>query len=310
MEATVIIDLPDTSTRGIAKKLVQIREEAGLSTIGRVLTLIVITDHVRGSESAIEAANEASREHPCRVIVVIRGPRADADRLDGQIRVGGDAGAAEVVVLRTSGAMASQSASLVTPLLLPDTPLAVWWPRHSPTLLSEDKVGRLAKRRIVDSDAEGHPTDALAKRAAGYSPGDTDLAWARITHWRSLLAATLDRPPFERITGATVCGPERAASVDLAGGWLASRLGIDVLRAVGPRMVVLERASGSIVLEQISATSAELRITGQAPTRVALVGRSVADCLSEELRRMDTDGVYADALANHDRVIYTSASVR
>jgi len=177
-------------------------------------------------------------------------------------------------------------------------------------LLSEDRVGRLAKRRIVDSDAEGHPTDALAKRAAGYSPGDTDLAWARITHWRSLLAATLDRPPFERITGATVCGPERAASVDLAGGWLASRLGIDVLRAVGPRMVVLERASGSIVLEQISATSAELRITGQAPTRVALVGRSVADCLSEELRRMDTDGVYADALANHDRVIYTSASVR
>lgn len=98
--------------------------------------------------------------------------------------------------------------------------------------------------------------------------------------------------------------------MDLAGGWLASRLGIDVLRAVGPRMVVLERASGSIVIEQMSATSAELRITGQAPTRVALVGRGVADCLAEELRRMDTDGVYADALANHDRVIYTSASIR
>ena len=75
-------------------------------------------------------------------------------------------------------------------------------------------------------------------------------------------------------------------------------------------MVVLERASGSIVLKQLSSTSAELRITGQATTRVALVGRSVADCLAEELRRMDTDGVYADALANFDRVIYTSASVR
>ena len=306
----MIIDLPDTSTRAIAKKLVQIREDAGLSTIGRVLTLLVITDHVRGSESAIEAANEASREHPCRVIVVIRGDRAGADRLDGQIRVGGDAGAAEVVVLRTSGALVSQSASLVTPLLLPDTPLAVWWPRHSPTNLAQDRVGRLARRRIVDSDAEGHPTDALAKRAAGYSPGDTDLAWARITHWRSLLAATLDRPPYEPITGATVCGPERAASVDLAGGWLASRLGIDVHRAVGPPMVVLERASGSIVLRQVSETSAELEITGQAPTRVALVARSVADCLAEELRRMDADGVYADALASHDRVIYTSASIR
>lgn len=306
----MIIELPDTSTRDISKRLVQIREEAGLSTIGRVLTLIVVTDHVRGSESAIDAANEASREHPCRVIVVIRGDRALSNRLDGQIRVGGDAGAAEVVVLRTSGAMTSQSASLVTPLLLPDTPVAVWWPRHSPTKLSSDKVGRLSRRRIVDSDAEGHPTDALAKRAAGYAPGDTDLAWARITHWRSLLAATLDRPPYEPITGATVCGPERAASVDLAGGWLASRLAIDVHRAVGPRMVVLERKSGSIVLEQLGATSAELRITGQQTTRVALVGRSVADCLAEELRRMDADRVYADALANYDRVIYTSASVR
>src|SRR5690606_7507090 len=163
---------PDTSTREISKRLVQIREEAGLSTIGRVLTLIVVTDHVSGSEAAIDAANEASREHPCRVLVVIKGRRADADRLDGQIRVGGDAGAAEVVVLRTSGAMSSQSASIVTPLLLPDTPLAVWWPRHSPTHLAEDRVGRLARRRIVDSDAVGHPTDALAKRAAGYSPGD------------------------------------------------------------------------------------------------------------------------------------------
>ena len=163
----MIIDLPDTSTRDISKRLVQIREEAGLSTIGRVLTLIVVTDHVRGSEAAIQAANDASREHPCRVIVVIRGPRAHADRLDGQIRVGGDAGAAEVVVLRASGAMASQTASLVTPLLLPDTPVAVWWPRHSPTHLAEDRVGRLARRRIVDSDSEGHPTDAGANRAGG-----------------------------------------------------------------------------------------------------------------------------------------------
>ena len=75
-------------------------------------------------------------------------------------------------------------------------------------------------------------------------------------------------------------------------------------------MVVLERASGSIVLEQLSPTAAELRITGQSPTRVALVGRSVADCLAEELRRMDSDGVYADALSSIDRVIYTSASIR
>src|SRR5699024_12877802 len=75
-------------------------------------------------------------------------------------------------------------------------------------------------------------------------------------------------------------------------------------------MVVLERASGTIVVRQTSATSAELTITGLEPTRGSLVARSVADCLAEELRRMDADGVYADAPADHDRVIYPAASVR
>ena len=52
-------------------------------------------------EDSIEAANFASREHPCRVIVVVPGDRKAAEpRLDAQIRVGGDAGAGEVVVLR------------------------------------------------------------------------------------------------------------------------------------------------------------------------------------------------------------------
>ena len=55
-------------------------------------------------EEAIEAANDASREHPMRVIVLSRGTdRDEKARLDGQIRVGGDAGASEVVVLRAYG---------------------------------------------------------------------------------------------------------------------------------------------------------------------------------------------------------------
>ncbi len=81
-------------------------------------------------ENAIDAANEASREHPCRVIVLARGAKRAAARLDAQIRVGGDAGASEVIVLRGYGALAGDepSAGMVVPLLLPDTPVVVWWP--------------------------------------------------------------------------------------------------------------------------------------------------------------------------------------
>lgn len=306
----MIYDMPDTSTRAISRKLVELREKDGSGAAGRVLTLIVNAEEVTGSEGAIQAANDAAREHPSRVIVLIRGNRAAANRLDAQIRLGGDAGAAEVIVLRTRGGMTTQSAALVTPLLLPDTPVAAWWPRNSPTHLHDDRVGQLAHRRITDSDAEGHPTDALAKRALGYAPGDTDLAWARLTQWRALLTAMLDEPPYEEITAATVCGPETAASVDLAGAWLASRLKIDVNRAVGTSMVALERPSGSIVIRSVHRDTVEVQITGRATTCAPVPERTVADCLAEDLRRMDADEVYAEALQCLDRVIYTSTSVR
>ena len=44
------------------------------------------------------------------------------NRLDAQIRIGGDAGASEVVVLRAFGEVADDPESLVTGLLLPDAP--------------------------------------------------------------------------------------------------------------------------------------------------------------------------------------------
>lgn len=307
----MIIDLPDTTTEMISRRLVGIREDGGAVMIGRVLTLVVVTDEVTGSEESILAANDASREHPCRVIAVIRGDRAMPGRLDAQIRVGGDAGASEVIVLRLQGDLAEHGASVITPLLLPDTPVVAWWPRHSPTFPSRDRIGRLAVRRLADADADGHPSDALAKRRRGYEPGDTDLAWSRLSHWRSILTSMLDQPPYGPIIDATVAGPESMASVDLAGGWLASRLGIDVHRSVSRHpLVVLERPDERIVIRQIDRKTALVSRTGHPDARVVLSRRRVADCLAEELRMLHPDPVYAEALDGLSRVIHTAASTR
>src|SRR5690606_21322460 len=94
----------NTTTSGISKALVKIREEGGAVALGRVLTLVIATRH-GAEEEAIEAANDASREHPMRVIVLSTSPddSPSESRLDAQIRVGGDAGASEVVVLRAYG---------------------------------------------------------------------------------------------------------------------------------------------------------------------------------------------------------------
>src|SRR5699024_10916479 len=73
LEAPVIIDLNETTVSTVAKKLVSVREEGGAVALGRVLTLIIKSDH-RPAERAIEAANDASREHPMRVIVLVTHP--------------------------------------------------------------------------------------------------------------------------------------------------------------------------------------------------------------------------------------------
>jgi glucose-6-phosphate dehydrogenase assembly protein OpcA len=240
--------------------------------------------------------------------VLVRGAKKAAARLDAQIRVGGDAGASEVIVLRGYGPLASAEAcaGMTIPMLLPDAPVVVWWPGQAPAVPSQDPVGRLANRRITDVAAEKHPVRALDQRTASYAPGDTDLAWTRLTLWRALLTAALDQPPYDDITGAVVDGEPESASTDLIAGWLRSRLSVPVKRtkvgAVGGlHSVRLNRASGPIVLVRPDAKTGTLTQPGQPERLVTLARRPVRDCLAEELRRLDADETYEKALAGlHD----------
>jgi glucose-6-phosphate dehydrogenase assembly protein OpcA len=304
----VIIDLPSTDTSRVNNKLVQIRAEGGVTTLGRVLTLVIVTDDGSKAEDAIEAANQASREHPCRVIVVARGAKRAAARLDAQIRVGGDAGASEVIVLRLYGPLADQGASCVIPLLLPDAPVVAWWPFEAPAVPAKDPIGMLANRRITDAASERNPVKSLEHRRATYTDGDTDLAWTRLTTWRAFLAAALDLPPWERVTGAAVTGEADSPSTDLLAAWLSSRLKIPVSRhkatsGGGIVSVLLERRSGNVELVRPDQKVGTLTQPGQPPRRVSLHRKSVQNCLSEELRRLNSDEIYAETLKALPKVV-------
>lgn len=298
----MIIDLPSTTSSAINKKMVEMREQGGANAQGRVLTLVIVTDE-DSSEDPIAAANGASFEHPCRVIVVAKGSRRGAARLDAQIRVGGDAGASEVIILRLWGPLADHGAAVVIPLLLADAPVVAWWPGESPESPADDPIGALAQRRITDSAAVKRPIAALATRRGFYRPGDTDLAWTRLTNWRGLLAAALDQPPHEKITEATVAGASDSASADLLAGWLALQLRCPVKRikvdraGSGLRAVTLTRRSGDISLVRPEGVTATLTVSNQAPRELTLPRRILRDCIAEELRRLDADDVYADVLS-------------
>nr|WP_240897270.1 glucose-6-phosphate dehydrogenase assembly protein OpcA [Kineococcus vitellinus] len=276
------------------------RETGGAVALGRVLTLVVITDDAH-AEDAISAANEASREHPCRVLVLARGNKRGAARLDAQIRVGGDAGASEVVVLRAYGPLVEHGETTIVSLLLPDAPIVAYWPGTAPEDLRTDPIGRIAQRRITDSAEAANPAKALEARRAGYRAGDTDLAWTRLTNWRALLAAALDQPPYEPVTSITVAGAPDSPSTELLAAWLGAKLRAPVTRArtkkgTGVQSVRLERKSGAVELIRPDQNVATLTQPGQPNRRLSLARRPVKDCLSEELRRLDPDEVYGEAL--------------
>lgn len=297
----MIVTLEDTSAARIAAQLVQLREDGGVSALGRVLTLIIMTED-SDFEDAINAANSASREHPCRVIVVDSQGGGQGVGLDAEIRVGGDAGASEVVVLHPRGPHRHPTDTLVSALLLPDAPIVVWWPCQVPDSTADNLIAQMASRRITDVSAGSDPIDSLNRLASNYSDGDTDLGWARTTLWRALLAAMLDENREATIEEVTVHGGGERPAVRLLAAWLAVQLDIPVIVAHNPDSKAIDSVSvatdqGTITLSRPTGSGV---VTIESPDsqarHVAVPLRTIADCLMEDLRRLDADVTYASAL--------------
>jgi glucose-6-phosphate dehydrogenase assembly protein OpcA len=304
----VIKDLPNTTVSKVSKKLVEIREEGGVVALGRVLTLI-ITTKFSGIEAAVKAANEASREHPCRIIVLAEDDKKSKQesKLDAQIRVGGDAGASEVIILRAYGEAAEHPEGLVTGLLLPDAPVVAWWPGDAPVSVANSPIGRIATRRITDAASQKDPHAFLKRIAKSYAPGDSDFAWTRLTLWRAQLAAILDQPPFDSVTAVEVTGAVDSPSTDLLAAWLEMKLKVKVSlvrtsrgKAVsGIKGVKLVRKSGAIEIVRNVPDVATLIQPTQPTREISLPRRSLRDCLSEDLRRLDPDDLFGKVITKN-----------
>ncbi|MEU5521970.1 glucose-6-phosphate dehydrogenase assembly protein OpcA [Streptomyces sp. NPDC093250] len=301
------IDLTDTTASDVNKALVQGRRAIGTPAVGMVLTMVIVTDEENAYDS-IKAAEEASHEHPSRTLVVIkrhaRNPRERThSRLDAEVRVGSEAGTGETVVLRTYGEVSDHADSVVLPLLLPDAPAVVWWPTEAPENPAKDPVGALAQRRITDLYAAEDPIEMLETRMRTYAPGDTDLAWTRLTLWRSMLAAALDQARAT-VTSAAVEAEADNPSAELLARWLEARLRVTVDRVVtgGPVVtaVRLRTEDGEVVIDRPEGPLATLTLPGQPARRLALKVRSTSELIAEELRRLDADEMYAVALRGED----------
>jgi glucose-6-phosphate dehydrogenase assembly protein OpcA len=300
----MLTDLTDTTTADIRAALAKTRDLMGGPATGVVLNLIIMTDE-SGQHDAVRAASQAAREHPCRVLAVIARESRAASRLDAEIR-SGEGTPGQTVLLRLYGPMSEHADSVIMPLLVPDTPVVTWWHGLIPAVPSAQPLGVLAQRRITDAARARAPAEALAALSAGYQPGDTDLSWTRATPWRSLLAATVDQEK-DAIYGGVVGAEEHNPTADLLTAWLSSKLHVPFRREVssGPGIteVQFSTAEGDVTICRPDGRVATLTRPGQPDRHVALQRRDIAELLAEELRRLDPDEVYGEALASVARTI-------
>ena len=292
----MIIPLADTTSAKISAELLRARRTAGSPAQGMVLTLIIVCDE---SEYArvMEASMAAGREHPSRILLVVTAGGRNA-ALDAELHIG-EGTPGEVVVIRMRGAVAAHPASVIRPLLLPDSPVVIWWPGKAPNNQAGDELAQLAMRRLTDAAASPRPLVTLKARARDYTPGDTDLSWTRLTPWRALLAAALDQYPA-KIKSVLIEADRGNPSADLLAAWLQSRLKIEVSRKIsnGPGLtaVRMATAAGDIAITRPDGLLASYAVPGQPERLVALKRRNYTELISEELRRMDADDVYERAV--------------
>ena len=290
-----MIELTDTNSAAIAAEFVRARTKAGSPAMGMVMTLIIVVDEAE-AEQAMHAARAASHEHPARVLGVIIGDARGAGQVNAQVGTG-SGWTGETALIRLKGEVVKHPESVVLPLLLPDSPVAIWWPCDPPQDPASDALGALAQRRITDAAAaQRNRTRAIHLQCAAYAKGNTDLAWTRLTPWRALLAAALDQHPL-KVTGAAIAAERVSPSADLLAAWLTDRLKVKVARSSsdGPGIteVVMETKEGPIRIARPDGKLATFTSPGRPDRPIALKRRDLPELLAEELRRLDEDDVYA-----------------
>ncbi|HWQ12808.1 MAG TPA: glucose-6-phosphate dehydrogenase assembly protein OpcA [Roseiflexaceae bacterium] len=208
--------------------------------------LVVVVDNRESALHATRVVQQLTAVYPNRAIVAAALPEAPgAPALDAWVQAlcqlpvpGRPQVCGEQITIEARGQAAAHIPGVVLPLLVPDVPVAIWLPRGNPAGHPvARRLADVADRLIVDSETFDGPQNALAA-LAGLIGGEacvSDLAWARLTRWRELVAQFFDAPAARRqlpeielleITVATPPGIQASRSPALLlAGWLATRLG-------------------------------------------------------------------------------------
>lgn len=273
--------------------------EEGAMLRARVLNLMVYLT----SEEVLRAVDEMLMDvavmHPCRAIVMLADSSGEDKDIEMQVssrcrieRAGGRHLCCEQVTMRAGGRFTVELPSACVPLLVTDLPVFLWW--RAPLGFDDQtfrSLMRAADRVIVDTAECLHPYEELRALAGFLGRGRraqmalSDLNWARLTAWRTLLASFYDAPEhasslerLSRVRIEYVAGKNSPATVApkalILAGWLASRLGWHVSEAAadGAQTALLEKDGRTLFIEFKQVEHSAVRHGGLA--RVELIAEA------------------------------------
>jgi hypothetical protein len=277
----------DVRIADVETALAQLR--AQVSAVTPSMRTSVMTHLAWVPDEWLDAARGAlagmAERHPSRTVLLTPDPGNAMNRIDATVslecyQVPGveRSVCSEVIELRLLGARAHAPASVVLPLLISDLPVFLRW-RGLPTWGSpelEQLVG-VIDRLIVDSTEWEDLPRAYAQLALLFDRvAVSDIAWARTSRWRHLLASLW--PEIGDVRALRVRGT--AAQALLLCGWLRSRLGRD-----------------DVELEHVEAERLEgIELDGKPAPFPPGDPPQPSDVLSEELDTFTRDPVYEAAV--------------
>lgn len=219
-----------------------------------VMNLVVVARRPETGERCASIIHDLTGRHPSRTLIVTPADPDGPSWLDAHIQAHcmvasetAPATCAETIYLTCGGEAGRHLEAIIAPLLVHDLPVTIWWPDEPP--LPEHTsatVLEICDRLVIDGSSwRGTGLQAMHRMATFQQRRPvaiSDFALIRQSRWREAIASVFDRPdilPFVgNVRSITVTYGVRDDSGDTPNlvkpvyhvGWLASRLGMRVVR--------------------------------------------------------------------------------
>jgi glucose-6-phosphate dehydrogenase assembly protein OpcA len=254
-----------------------------------VMNLVVLARRAEIGERAAATIQQLTGRHPSRTIVVSTADPDGPSWLDAQVqahcvlpREDAPEICAEMIYLTAGGESGHHLAAIVTPLLIHDLPVTIWWPGEPPFGTDQaNDILETADRLVVDGSSWSEEGLGRLRQLAALLDTTrlaiSDFALVRQSRWREAIASIFDLPDYlpylrsiRRIAVAYATHDETGArgSTNIVKplyhvAWLASRLGLRVtkpLEPMGPAVGARAKAVASPAMSRgLSASMADGR---------------------------------------------------